>query len=233
MRPVRENCLKFFVLFIGYCILLIAMGVKDLFGKFDLLIDNTYFHFLNVLIAIGYILLLFNWWPSAREVITVFIMFSSVICFLLAISTGIGGIFLNHYTEGWLEVRLNNAMNNYGNNTETTKAFDLVQTEMKCCGVYNHSDWQGFGFSSSANGHRGLPITCCDLPMATFSEFYCNITSASLHKAGCLDEFGTYVLGKNLYILYGGFGISIFLTFVILATLYLMKASPAAGYEEM
>ena len=60
-----------------------------------------------------------------------------------------------------VDSKMKEGLGNYGQGEQykgVTDTWNAVQSDFKCCGVSNFSDWQGTPFGSKDNG---VPDTCC------------------------------------------------------------------------
>jgi len=86
--------------------------------------------------------------------------------------------FKKHFSEG-----MKKSMKQYGHGddagVEATKSWDLLQTELKCCGVESYQDW------IDAPVLKPVPVSCC------INQFTgCNIvpTPVTVYDQGCLQK---------------------------------------------
>lgn len=61
--------------------------------------------------------------------------------------------------NGSLERPMNDVFSKYGEQEAETKAIDLLQTELKCCGVRNYTNWSNTTWFASHN--NTVPTSCC------------------------------------------------------------------------
>ncbi|KAM4575718.1 tetraspanin 36 [Odontesthes bonariensis] len=61
--------------------------------------------------------------------------------------------------NGSLERSMNDVFSKYDGQDAETKAVDLLQTQLKCCGVYNYTTWTNTSWYSSHN--NTVPQSCC------------------------------------------------------------------------
>jgi len=76
-----------------------------------------------------------------------------------------------------------------------TETWDLVQTELECCGVRNQQDYNITPFYQKKNH---LPSACCGpLQLDTFGHAEkCSSATKSLYNTGCNDAMGEFLRGK-------------------------------------
>jgi len=94
--------------------------------------------------------------------------------------------------------QLKESIDKYSNDDHSMSAWDLLQTELDCCGLNTVDDWGKF-----EKKEKHLPRSCCgDLPVTIGDKKVekCRRTSESLHMIGCEEAFGVAV-ENNLYIL--------------------------------
>ncbi|KAK2837752.1 hypothetical protein Q5P01_014964 [Channa striata] len=92
----------------------------------------------------------------------------TIACLLLVYEGEIGEWVNNDLQNG-----LKNARGHTGNSTNLMNEWDLLQTTVDCCGVYNYTDWGD-----------AVPASCC--------PNQCDKTQPSLYRQkGCLDKLKT------------------------------------------
>jgi hypothetical protein len=73
-------------------------------------------------------------------------------------------------------------------------AWSFMQTELKCCGIYNYTDWYK---SSGWPLHDYVPRECC---VTNTTDCNTSHKPTMWHPKGCLSELKSYMLRK-LYVL--------------------------------
>ncbi|KAM7018930.1 leukocyte surface antigen CD53-like [Tautogolabrus adspersus] len=92
----------------------------------------------------------------------------TVACLLLMYESQIGDWVKKDLKKGLAE-----AKGNMGNTTNAMSEWDLLQTNLKCCGVNNVTDWGD-----------NVPRSCC--------TDHCDIPKPPYWKIGCLDRLTTF-----------------------------------------
>lgn len=112
-----------------------------------------------------------------------------------------------------------------------SRAVDVLQETMECCGVQNYTDWRDTSWFIHTEGHM-LPLSCCN---ATFSS--CNGTVSlpdQFYQMGCLKKLQTAFRFILLCIIMGMFAL-VFIEQVILLviTAQLMREPLLQGYQAL
>ncbi|XP_023310182.1 CD63 antigen-like [Anoplophora glabripennis] len=224
MRKYSRYLLVLFNIFFsitGVIIISVGISAKAYYHEFDTFLDNKYFYVSDLLIIVGAIIFLiafFGCCGAVKENSCMTTTFSTllIIIFILEIIAGVSGMLLKNKTEAFLTETLNTTMKQYSeNNTEIAEIWDKVQTEFKCCGIYNSTDWTDVG-------NKEIPMSCCKIPPATMNSFQCNTTNA--YHTGCLQEFGDFIRDHVTTIGGVGIGLAAIQLLGILLACYLAKA---------
>ncbi|KAK7116190.1 tetraspanin-3-like [Littorina saxatilis] len=118
------------------------------------------------------------------------ILLASYFCLIMVVFLGevVAGVLGYAYREQVKEVvseGLKKAIDNY-NDTVMQEQMDFVQTELKCCGISNASDWNDSPAWRANHTDSVVPMSCCfDLSVNTTT---CAIGSKNMYKEGCLDS---------------------------------------------
>ncbi|XP_013782440.1 CD63 antigen-like [Limulus polyphemus] len=121
------------------------------------------------------------------------------IIFVLELVAGILAYVYKSEVETVLRKNMKNAMMNYNesNHDIVTKTWDDMQSNLKCCGANNASEWKKY------MGEVNLPYSCCPGKDPTKP---CQITDDHFTK-GCVDALASFLEDKILVV--GGVGIGI------------------------
>ncbi|KAJ8978667.1 hypothetical protein NQ317_019103 [Molorchus minor] len=170
----------------GIIVISVGISAKAYYNEFDKFLDPKYIYISDLLIIIGaiiFIVAFLGCCGAVKENAFVTTTFSTllVVIFVLEVVAVIGGVVLKHKAENLVVQTLKDTMKEYGNDTEITDTWDRVQTEFKCCGVTNFTDWN---FNNSTTEY--LPKSCC----AKLVESTCPADKA--YETGCLDELVHY-----------------------------------------
>lgn len=128
---------------------------------------------------------------------------------LLVFGLEVAGTALGYVFRGkvqtQLEQDLNNTLSQYGmaDLKGVTDAFDLLQQEEECCGVYNYTDWQRSYFTQG--NHSVVPDSCCKEESSGCG----NISEGtnSIYTEGCYKK--TLELLRNNLLIIGAIGVAV------------------------
>lgn len=123
-----------------------------------------------------------------------------LVTFIAELAIGIAG-YANHTNLEQSIVRhLNESLKDYPTQPDVKRSWDIMQTDLTCCGVYGPKDW--------ANNTLAIPDSCCSAQVVTNgAAAACTIDSDTLHKNGCLPKI-LDLLKDNAYLI-GGVGLGI------------------------
>ncbi|XP_047440526.1 tetraspanin-7 [Mugil cephalus] len=214
-KPVI-TCLKTFLIsyslifwFTG--VLLLAVGV---WGKVSL---EAYFALATeestnapyVLIGTGAIIVifgLFGCFATCRGspwMLKLYAMFLTVV-FLAELVAGVSGFVFRHEIKDTLDKDYKKAVKAYND----TAAIDGIQRTLKCCGVYNYTDWSSTDYFKE----KGIPTSCCKETSKCQVEILKDLNKAAneVYERGCF-KLVTDAMESNLGIVAGvSFGIAFF-----------------------
>jgi hypothetical protein len=105
--------------------------------------------------------------------------------FMLVIFIGlvVGGVLAYVYRkdiDAAVGKGISNCMQEYdhsGNNTVCTGEIDFMQTEFKCCGESNYTDWENTPWIKKQNATVKFPNSCCE-------QNHCNYSASTLKQTG-------------------------------------------------
>ncbi|KAK4876280.1 hypothetical protein RN001_012702 [Aquatica leii] len=198
-----SSCIKYLLfvfnlLFVitGIIILSLGVSIKAYFTNYDFFLDDKYFSTPNLLIAIGTIIFLvafFGCCGAIKESFCMTITFSVllILIFVLEFAAGISGYVLRNQTADFLVGKLNSTMYQYEPNktdANASRVWDGIQTEFKCCGVHNYTDWYGV-----KQLQEMLPLSCCGPQWGSVGTGSCNANTNTLYQKGCVEGFGEFV----------------------------------------
>lgn len=128
-----------------------------------------------------------------------------ILIFLFELGIGIAGYIKHNQLKGILLESFNTSLANYGKNKHYTVSWNLMQDELRCCGIKSADDYEKFGIFLNET----LPESCCHeyevKPNQHDDEKVC--TKKNAEKAGCLRNL--YILLNSRALLLGGIGIGI------------------------
>ncbi|XP_034037630.1 tetraspanin-7 [Thalassophryne amazonica] len=131
--------------------------------------------------------------------------------FLAELVAGISGFIFRHEIKAILGEVFEKAVKNY-NSTDTTsttsKAVDVIQRTLQCCGVKNYTDWGDTAYFKE----NGIPESCCNVSAKCTPEDRKALEKAGsvVYTKGCFVHVAT-VMEDNLGVIAGiSFGIAFF-----------------------
>ena len=88
------------------------------------------------------------------------------------------------------------SINKYGVTTADTKAWDTTQQTLKCCGIYNSSDWQ----QQQQQQQPHLPESCQRSSIPVNVSF---LSESEYYNDGCAEKVASKLV-DDLFIVIGG-----------------------------
>jgi hypothetical protein len=210
------KCIKYLVFmfnllfFISGCAILalgIVLHVRE--GGFATLVSSLPFlNAANICIAAGIIVMIVAFLGccgAIKENACLLLLFFCflLLIFLLEIVAGIVGFIYKDQVQSAVLTDLTAGLEDYGMEDEEglTKAWDLLQHELMCCGVNGTADWAGTA-RFEANQY---PDSCCKE-----QEDGCGMKAAEAYAKGCLKKLTDELEGYIYYIAAGGIVIGLF-----------------------
>lgn len=151
----------------------------------------------------------------------VFFTFLFVIIVVEIVAASLGYIYKAKISRD-VKQDLFQALHKYPNKDETfvRKAYDQMQSKLKCCGVIGPNDWRNV----TPTGE--VPKSCCRHPGTECSYLF----SANVYQTGCYTKLSD-VFKNNLNVVLGlGIGFAIFQVIGMIATCYLIFTFGKPGY---
>lgn len=202
MKCIKYILFLFNLLFVIFGVVLIAVGVTTKTGY------NKYIHFLhsdglsappNLFIVAGSVMLLIAFLGccgAVRENHCMIMTYSVLVGLLLImeLGAGIAAFALEDDVEEMVSEGLNMTMKDYGmeNKTDITKAWNVAQSSLECCGVNNYTDWHSVRMQLTPL----IPESCCR--NGSFPDCTAAITNATykdetfvksyIYTSGCLPK---------------------------------------------
>ncbi|XP_022920882.1 CD63 antigen-like [Onthophagus taurus] len=210
------NCVKYLLfcfnlLFAvsGIAILTVGAIIHTVYHHYSRFVDPTFESapiFFIIVGVIVFVVAFFGCCGAVRENHCMVITFSVLILLIFGLEAivGIAGYIRRNDVESMLENRLNESMYNYFNQSGVEKSWNILQHEMKCCGMNGPSDWR------QITQNNTLPHTCCP---DTVNDGTCTINSLNVYKASCLEELKDTIVTYGALI--GGVGIGVALVQII------------------
>uniref|UniRef100_A0A8D8AXP5 Tetraspanin n=1 Tax=Culex pipiens TaxID=7175 RepID=A0A8D8AXP5_CULPI len=210
MPSVGVACVRYLVFFFNFLFAVTGL-VVIVTGA---IIQSSYHHYSNflgesfwtapiVLIVIGsviFVVACFGCCGAAKESPCMIITFSVFLglVFLAEIGIGVAGYYKHEELSGVLEKGFNETLDNYSNSLPAQEAWNLVQSEMKCCGVNGPKDWEPI-FKNDT-----VPKSCChELPIGTTK-----CTRKHADPEGCFPKLSAFLGSKSLILAGIGVGLA-------------------------
>ncbi|XP_057189703.1 tetraspanin 37 isoform X2 [Triplophysa rosa] len=157
-----------------------------------------------------------------------FVYFLIVVCCAMSTASA-----LAYFHTGKLDVDLaplKDVFQNYSGDSQDpdTRAVNALQSELKCCGVTNYTDWMDTPWFNHS-GKYEVPPSCCN---KTFH--ICNGTIYSpklLYNEGCQSKFKDKLHLVLVVIMLASFGVILTLIFSAISVGHLMKHNPPQEYQ--
>lgn len=155
---------------------------------------------------------------ESRVLLTTYGVFLIIILCLQITAIVLAVVYKNEadeHTRGILRTSITQYYGSHTNRNAVTLSWDLVMSQMECCGVNNYTDFKEAGLFLEGNRQEGInrqvPAACCILepnsPVGVYrpADDRCEVnptTSNSYLYKGCFNKFTTYVT-ENLNIVIG------------------------------
>lgn len=120
-----------------------------------------------------------------------------IFIFLTEVGVGIAGYVKHSELKDTVDDQFNQTLHRYNSSADTRRAWKMIQTELKCCGVNTSEDWRlVFGAYNNT-----LPESCCEknVDKCTYDKVE--------NSSGCKGKLMNF-LDDNALLL-GGVGLSI------------------------
>lgn len=143
---------------------------------------------------------------AVRESRCMLYSFAGLLCliFVMEFAGGIAAFVYKDALTAEAEKSLNSSIYEYTNSTGDVvkKQWDEMQSQLKCCGTFNYTDWKNVLKNDS------VPISCCLKEEAKCGDGKVSMVNATgIYTTGCVDQIVDYV--KSQAMLIGGIGIGI------------------------
>ncbi|XP_073519857.1 CD63 antigen isoform X2 [Phyllobates terribilis] len=144
--------------------------------------------------------------------------------FLVEIAAAIAGYVYRNQVQSAFSDTITAGMRNYSTTAEAKKGIDDLQTNFKCCGANNFTDWKNF---DPFKGTNDVPDSCCKEVSTN-----CGKNLTNIYTAGCVPTIES-MLKTRIGIIAGvALGIAFFEILGIVFACCLMKGI-RSGYEVM
>ncbi|KAI3384631.1 hypothetical protein SNEBB_010831 [Seison nebaliae] len=167
MKIIKYLLIAFNFVFFLCGIALIVTGTVILVGYREVLefTGNVLGNGAILLIIVGVVIFLLGFFGCCgawKENFCMIMIFATmlVVIFILELAVAIMGIIFKKKIELNVSTGMKKSMDKYGGdkNKGVTKAWDVWQKKMKCCGINKFSDWQN---ATVYNDADDVPDSCC------------------------------------------------------------------------
>ncbi|CAB3234639.1 unnamed protein product [Arctia plantaginis] len=207
------SCVKYLLFFFNLLfavtgLIIFIAGIKAEINALpytDFTNSNFYTSAPIVLIIVGvivFIVAFFGCCGAVKENHCMIITFSVflLIIFVAELAVGIAGYVKHQDLENSIMEVLNKTMKEYPTNKDVAKSFDILQTDLQCCGINSPKDW--------AANNMSLPATCCaGQEISGGVPAPCTEQSEHFHTKGCLPLLVAYF--KSITMVLGGVGLGV------------------------
>ncbi|XP_068630034.1 CD63 antigen-like [Battus philenor] len=199
-------CFNLLFAITGLIMLIVGVWVQASSHPYiDLTDENFYTSAPIVLIIVGiivFIVAFFGCCGAVKENHCMIVTFSVflLIIFIAELAVGIAGYVKHQDLQTSIVRHLNETIKDYPTDKDVKSTFDILQTDLKCCGIYGPEDWK--------NNSIPIPDTCCaGQEIKNGSAAACTPDSPSFHKVGCLQKLVPFF--NDMALLLGGVGLGI------------------------
>lgn len=199
-------CFNLLFAITGLIILIVGIRAEIKSSPYiDLTDSNFYTSGPIVLIIVGvivFIVAFFGCCGAVKENHCMIVTFSVflLIIFVAELAVGIAGYVKHQDLETSIVNHLNKTISQYPTNPDVAKTFDILQTDLQCCGINGPEDW--------AANNLTIPNTCCaGQEIAGGTTVPCTANSEHFHKDGCLPKIVDYF--KDIALVLGGVGLGV------------------------
>ncbi|KAK9708989.1 Tetraspanin family [Popillia japonica] len=188
----------------GIAILSVGAVIHQSYHHYSQFVDPTFESapiFFIIVGVIVFVVAFFGCCGAVRENHCMVITFSVLILLIFGMEAvvGIAGYIRRNEVKSMLESRFNESMHAYyQNQTEVQQSWNILQHELKCCGMNGPSDWTDITHKDT------LPHTCCP---DTTNNGSCKITTINKYQDSCLEKLKVIIEKYGSVI--GGVGIGV------------------------
>ncbi|XP_028178635.1 CD63 antigen [Ostrinia nubilalis] len=197
-------CFNLLFAITGMIILIVgAKAMISLSPYIDLTGENFYTSGPVVLIIVGvivFIVAFFGCCGAVKENHCMIITFSIflLVIFVAELAVGIAGYVKHQDLENSIIRNLNATIKDYPTNPDVKNSFDIIQTDLKCCGIYGPGDWK--------NNSMPIPDSCCSA-----QEIKGDVVAAckpeNVYQEGCYKNVVSFL--NSIAAVLGGVGLGI------------------------
>ncbi|XP_072181105.1 CD63 antigen-like isoform X2 [Diadema setosum] len=224
------KCIKYLMFFFNFIFFVLGIGII-VGGSLTLTVYQEYVDFTGdtgtaipiALICIGVFIFLTGFFGCCGAIKENYCMLGAyaaimVILLILELAAGIAGYVLRDDIDNLVDKNMKELMPKYNESESTQKLFDDMQTNLKCCGVNNYTNWLGWNQSQP----NTVPESCCVQPGTGCNNL--GSPSFNIHTDGCYDSLKDLLI-TNIGIVAGvAIGIAVIEVFGIIFACCLMRA---------
>ncbi|KAL0893617.1 hypothetical protein ABMA27_013789 [Loxostege sticticalis] len=207
MSCVKYLLFCFNLLFAITGLIILIVGAKAMYSLspyIDLTGENFYVSGPIVLIIVGvivFIVAFFGCCGAVKENHCMIVTFSIflLIIFVAELAVGIAGYVKHQDLENSIIKNLNATIKDYPTNPDVKNTFDIIQTDLKCCGIYGPGDWK--------NNSMPIPDSCCSAHEINKDNVVEACKPANIYQTGCYGEVVTFL--NSIAAVLGGVGLGI------------------------
>jgi len=168
----------------GIAILTVGAIIHTVYHHYSEFVDPSFVSAPLVLIIVGgivFVVAFFGCCGAFKENHCMIITFAALllVIFTMELAAGLAGYARRSEIEDMLDQRLNASMHNYYTQKEVEKSWNIMQHEMKCCGMTGPGDWQRI------THNKTLPYTCCP---DTQNDGTCTMQTLNKYEVSCLEK---------------------------------------------
>lgn len=200
-------CFNLLFAITGLIILIVGARAQHSLSPYvDLTGENFYISGPIVLIIVGvivFVVAFFGCCGAVKENHCMIVTFSVflLIIFVAELAVGIAGYVKHQELEDQIIYNLNKTIKEYPDNKDVQNTFNIIQTDLQCCGIYGPDDWKKSGIAQ-------IPDSCCaSQEIQEGVVMPCNADSKFLHHEGCLGEVVKFL--TRIGAILGGVGLGI------------------------
>ncbi|XP_049807583.1 23 kDa integral membrane protein-like isoform X1 [Schistocerca serialis cubense] len=200
MSCVKYLLFTFNLLFVISGIVIVSVGALALsnFSSYDTFFGGSVIAGPVLLLIVGiivFIVAFFGCCGALKENHCMVVTFSVLllIIFAMELGGGIAGYVLKDVLKDDLDTQLNSTLYKYESNEDIKKAWDIMQTDLNCCGINGPDDWNKAGLK--------VPASCC--PSYDLNE----MCASKQYDKGCMDALEKLI--SHHAVVLGGVGIGI------------------------
>lgn len=206
-----SRCLLIFfnIIFAISGIIILAAGIRaevNSYPYMDLHDSNFYTSAPVVLIVVGLFIFIVSFlgcYGAAKESNCMLMTFAGLllIIFVTELGVGIAGYMQHTSLEENVLKNLNETMKDYNTDNAVKTKFDIIQTDLQCCGINSPADWPSNGMT--------IPQSCCtglEINKAGTTAT-CTTDMPNFHHMGCAEPLTAFL--RSIATVLGGVALGI------------------------